>query len=280
MNSDFEEKPSAARLFVGGDESGCIREEMPAGLVDRPAGMDRCLFAYFYSEIFVEERGKRQWVASPSLIIWEPHCLHYYGHPHQPWIHSWVLCDYALVKELLCASKLELNRIISLEDSSLVEKYLADLFSEYGEHREPDPVIVTNIFDNWIREIARAIDYKSRDIQVPKKYVEVKQYLETNYFRETTLEDLARRVPHSPQHFCSEFKKYFGQAPIEYLIRLRLRQARLLLRDHNLRISEIGRRVGYDDVYYFSRCFKKYFGLSPQAMRLRKTGRAGSLSGR
>ena len=54
-----------------------------------------------------------------------------------------------------------------------------------------------------------------------------------------------------------------------YVATLRMHRAAYLLADENLRISEIGAMVGYDDLYYFSRCFKKHYGLSPRAMRRR-----------
>ncbi len=60
-----------------------------------------------------------------------------------------------------------------------------------------------------------------------------------------------------------------SDSPINYLIGVRLRQARYLLLDRQLQISEIARRVGYDDLFHFSKLFKKHFGLSPRALRNR-----------
>jgi AraC-like DNA-binding protein len=48
---------------------------------------------------------------------------------------------------------------------------------------------------------------------------------------------------------------------------VRLQRACFLLRDCNLRISEVAMRVGYEDAGYFSRHFKKRFGLSPRQVR-------------
>ena len=55
--------------------------------------------------------------------------------------------------------------------------------------------------------------------------------------------------------------------------------ARDLLSTSNLKIQEISQRCGYMDQHYFSYCFKKYCGESPNAMRRRlDTGRIGELS--
>ena len=56
-------------------------------------------------------------------------------------------------------------------------------------------------------------------------------------------------------HFCSEFKRHFGESAIQHLIRLRLQHAVYLLRDENLRIGEVAEQTGYEDLYYFSKLF-------------------------
>ncbi|MBE7047463.1 MAG: AraC family transcriptional regulator [Ruminococcaceae bacterium] len=57
------------------------------------------------------------------------------------------------------------------------------------------------------------------------------------------------------------FRKHFGYSIIKYRNRLRINTARVLLGEKSMR--EIATEVGFSDVYYFSRCFKKYEGVSP-----------------
>ena len=60
------------------------------------------------------------------------------------------------------------------------------------------------------------------------------------------------------------FKEETGEAPINYLIKMRLERARIQLEsDNGQSIKAISNSVGYDDVYYFSKLFKKYYGMSP-----------------
>ena len=83
------------------------------------------------------------------------------------------------------------------------------------------------------------------------------------------LQDLARTAGMSPSYFCTQFKKWFGLSPIDYLIQYRMLHAAHLLADNNLMVSEIALRVGYNDPFLFSKMFKKHFGQSPRAMRTR-----------
>lgn len=57
------------------------------------------------------------------------------------------------------------------------------------------------------------------------------------------------------------FRKHFGYSIIKYRNRLRINTARVLHGEKSMR--EIATEVGFSDVYYFSRCFKKYEGVSP-----------------
>ena len=73
----------------------------------------------------------------------------------------------------------------------------------------------------------------------------------------------------SPNHLSACIKKYTGETFINILIRKRMEAARELLCTSGLKIQEISQRCGYTDQHYFSYCFKKYCGESPNAMRRR-----------
>lgn len=60
-----------------------------------------------------------------------------------------------------------------------------------------------------------------------------------------------------------QFKRQTGHSPIDYLIQTRIAKARNLLLRSDATLSEIAAEVGYSDVYYFSRIFKKHVGISP-----------------
>ena len=64
-----------------------------------------------------------------------------------------------------------------------------------------------------------------------------------------------------------QLAEIMGVSPQQYLIDLRLRNARDLLISTDLSISEVARSVGYDDPLYFSRLYRKHYGLSPRESR-------------
>ena len=94
-----------------------------------------------------------------------------------------------------------------------------------------------------------------------------------------SLVSLSGMLDVSPNHLSACIKKYAGETFINILIRKRMEAARELLADSSLKIQDVSQRCGYTDQHYFSYCFKKYCGESPNAMRrrleLEKAGGAG-----
>lgn len=89
-------------------------------------------------------------------------------------------------------------------------------------------------------------------------------YLNENYNEKISLEQLARNMYLSPVYISKIFKEETGESPINYLIQIRLEKAKEILELGDERsIKQIANSVGYDDVYHFSKLFKKYYGVSP-----------------
>ena len=81
------------------------------------------------------------------------------------------------------------------------------------------------------------------------------------------LEELARQCNVSAAHFCRMFRQITGTPPLQYLANLRLHQAASLLKRTDRTVSQIAEDVGFDDVGYMSRCFKKQFGMTPTQLK-------------
>lgn len=90
-----------------------------------------------------------------------------------------------------------------------------------------------------------------------------------------SLVSLSSMLDVSPNHLSACIKKYAGETFINILIRKRMDAARELLLTTPLKILEIAQRCGYSDQHYFSYCFKKYCGVSPNALRRQSAEQSG-----
>ncbi|MDP6346464.1 MAG: helix-turn-helix domain-containing protein, partial [Alphaproteobacteria bacterium] len=93
------------------------------------------------------------------------------------------------------------------------------------------------------------------------------QWLEMNFSADFLLEEVADRVGLGLRSFMRRFKSATGDTPIGYLQRVRLEVAKEMLRDSSFSIDEISHRIGYQDVSFFSRLFKRATGQAPGEYR-------------
>ena len=92
-------------------------------------------------------------------------------------------------------------------------------------------------------------------------------YIENNYSQKLTLKLLSEVSGLSGSSFRRSFYNVVGLSPINYLLKLRLKKAALLLDSSDLSITEIAYRTGFSDSNYFIRQFKKFSGTSPLKYR-------------
>lgn len=111
------------------------------------------------------------------------------------------------------------------------------------------------------------------ELTVPSKQQElfrlgqVLSFLEKNYSSALTLPEIARHAAISEVTLYRLIRKGTGESPINCLNRIRIRHARALLLNTRLPVSEIAAATGFADSNYFSRCFRKFTGLSPREFR-------------
>ena len=101
---------------------------------------------------------------------------------------------------------------------------------------------------------------------------EAEAYLQAHFNRAVSIEQLARAVSMSPRNLIRRFKAATGRVPGEYLQTLRVAAARELLERGGASVREICTRVGYEDLAFFRRVFKRHTGVSPAEYRSRFAG--------
>ena len=97
------------------------------------------------------------------------------------------------------------------------------------------------------------------------------EYIEQNYQKPISLEQLADISGLSAKYFCRYFRSILQRTPIDYLNHYRIERACLLLEDNRLSVTDAAYACCYNDSSYFVRCFKKYKGITPnQYAKLRQ----------
>jgi AraC-like DNA-binding protein len=118
-----------------------------------------------------------------------------------------------------------------------------------------------------MRELAR--QHRRKEPPIPFRLMCARNFIHEHADRAVLLKELAGVAHLSVSQFSAEFHRCFGQPPIRYAMQARLRQAIRHMLNPNVSIKEAAEKVGFQDLFHFSKSFKRHFGAAPRAYRKR-----------
>lgn len=149
-------------------------------------------------------------------------------------------------------------------------RYLNAMVQEATSQQMSYELVCHNLLEILLIKILR---HQHFDLEVGKQSKStkdisfIKHYLETYYHESIQLEDLASMTHLSRFYISHSFKKEIGMSPMEYLIDIRIKESKILLRTTNYSISQVADIVGFTTPTYFSKQFRKSTGISPTDYR-------------
>ena len=108
-------------------------------------------------------------------------------------------------------------------------------------------------------------DYKNKH-----KIQQAVEYIQKHYAEELNMAVVSNMISMNYSLFSYEFKQYTGSNFVNYLRDIRMKEAKRLLAETELKVAEISRRVGYDNEKHFMKLFKSVCGVSPTEYRKNK----------
>ncbi len=164
--------------------------------------------------------------------------------------------------------RVELNNDLFIvardEDQELLRQFnsLATVYFEgkYG-YKLKCQTVLTQILSQFIPKIE--VEKKEKVSDIERGIL----FIENNYLNKFDIDEVASLCLMCSALFRRKFKKVVGVSPLEYKNKLKMKRAKELLESTDLTVGEIAEEVGIDDIYYFSRLFKKTYGFSPTDFR-------------
>ena len=145
-----------------------------------------------------------------------------------------------------------------------------DVFEELFLGKEYSNVIINLKIVEMLVHFLREYNVKTevhKDVNKTSMAM-AKEYLEANYQKKITLEELSNYCYISKYYFTRQFKKFMGMSAMAYLKKIRLDKAKTMLAETNSTIRVIAEQVGFEDELYFSKTFKASESVTPIEFRI------------
>ncbi len=149
----------------------------------------------------------------------------------------------------------------------ILHELIQQMLSEWRTQGHLERLHVKTLFYQLIYELLQQMDQQQVSIFGPNLTAQLIRYMQEYYAEPLTLDIMAKAFHYSAPYLSKHFRRDTGSSIIDYLIGIRMNKAGTLLRQTGLTLKEIAVCVGYTDVSYFIRMFKKQTGVTPKQFR-------------
>ncbi|MFV0352565.1 MAG: response regulator [Oscillospiraceae bacterium] len=143
-----------------------------------------------------------------------------------------------------------------------VKESVSNLPARFQEDIE-ETQTVEEVFSLFQQYLYPLLGLTSSAAETSLEIQKTKEFLYTNYAREITLDQIADSVGLNKSYLSRLFKAHTGVTVFSFLTNIRMERAAALIAEGNTYIRQVAEQVGFTDQLYFTRVFKKHFGVSP-----------------
>ncbi|MFC5407128.1 helix-turn-helix domain-containing protein [Cohnella soli] len=238
----------------------------------RPRGRKDFYLGYNYYGPMTVKLGGREYQLPPgSLFVFRPGDEQYYGHcGEKKFLSYWVHFTGSGAEDVLRAAGLDgegpFRSGIHAEIADLFERIMSELRDKKTGYELASAAHLSYLFALFAREIEQASGEGRRGGDRDEIYESLK-YIHDHYADELYVPALAERAHLSADRYTTLFKAVTNKTPQRYMNEFRLQKACELMKHTRLNIQQIAGLVGFNDSLYFSRTFKKTYGVTPSVYR-------------
>lgn len=198
-----------------------------------------------------------------------PGIPHEYYSLQNEWETHWVIFNGHAVAQLLDLIAVSDSNVLYPQNFYIVEELFSQMFRITQTGASLNGFQSSAHLYQFLILCRNSIGKTNKSMYEKQKQLDpVILFIQHNYHKNPTLDELAKLIKVTPHHLCRLFKEVFKVRPFVYLTKIRLQKAKeLMLESDNLSIKYIAQKVGYNDISYFCSTFKEYEGITPTDFR-------------
>ena len=158
-------------------------------------------------------------------------------------------------------------------DNTEIVALCDSLISEHTSGNMASPLIVIGKVYELLGFLYRCCLCEPALSTPDSRFKNVIDYINDNFYNDISSSELSQRFGYVEAYFCRRFKSVTGLTPMNYIQILRLESAKIKIKSEELKLSEISALCGFKDANYFTRCFKKRYGMTPARYAKVKTNK-------
>jgi len=236
-------------------------------------------FLLFFSEAPVTNINNRAYKPQKgSLLVIQP-WEEIYGVPndsrkkYEKYIHIAVEKSFfqRIAKAAAGGGKFEFKRIQNVYSKQLLD-LIGNFQRELMDYDESYPLMLEGICIQIVFQLLRDINSEpaanKSKLSKDNKYInKAIQFMQEYYSANISINDICKLIYLSPCHFKRVFKDFTGQTPYQYLMKIRLEKAKVILSEEEYSMEEVAKLCGFVNPKHFSTVFKRNLGMSPSEYR-------------
>lgn len=205
-------------------------------------------------------------VAGDFYIIRPDVTCKYWADKNQPFKKIWVNVFSDMLMGIICKLNLDKETIYHHNSSEIPDIFYMMLKKADEEHEKPSIHMELSVY---IYEILAKISieqsiYSSAGSKIAQKAC---FRLNSHLYSNPKIKEISDSLFVSENYLIEEYKKVYGKTPLQDLNSKRIDIIKNLLKNTDMRISDISRKLSFNNEHYFSTFFKKYTGMTPTKYR-------------
>ena len=175
---------------------------------------------------------------------------------NDPWTYSWITFGGNMAEELFSSVGFK-DGVFSITHPDFFEVF------EDIKHLPENMQVTQAYLSSKLYYIIDKLSKSANTTSVSQYCEKAIDFIQANYQTHITIDGISKSLGIDRRYFSRIFTNYMGMSPQNYLVNYRLERAKILISSGLYSVSEASSSVGYDDIFAFSKIFKKKYGVPP-----------------
>lgn len=207
--------------------------------------------------------GETYKIAQNQIMFIDCSKHHFYkSDGEQPWDFYFMLIEGEGVKAYYDILFQDRYYILDYFEVNTFNKFIDTMLHLYNRPSQPFELLACQLINDLIIQIMLV-----NSNTTSYAFIKTIEYIEENYRKKITIDELADIAKMSKYHFIRKFKSIYSETPYEFVTRFKINKSKSLLLTSDFSIDEISLMVGFNDTTTFIRAFKKLVGSTPHKYR-------------